>query len=172
MMLAMSDVDESDRPSGTPVNERGVLSNLPRTRPQRASARRAAARKARSPATEASDEPAGAGKRPQTKAKPAKGKPAKAAKAARTTAKAGARSAPTGGAAGRAGRPRDAASEQEQVPRQGFECEGEAATGPVHPPGGAELVGSAAELLGEVAKAGVSAGERLVRDLLGRLPRP
>jgi hypothetical protein len=33
-------------------------------------------------------------------------------------------------------------------------------------------VGSAAELLGEVAKAGVSAGERLVKDLLGRLPRP
>ena len=164
MMWAMSDVDESDRPSGTPIGEVGVLSNLPRTRPQRASARRAAARKARSPAREPSDEPAGAGKRPQIKAKPAK--------AVRTTAKAGARSAPTGAAAGRAGGPRNAASEQEQVPRQGFECEGEGATGPVQPPGGAELVGSAAELLGEVAKAGVSAGERLVKDLLGRLPRP
>jgi len=161
MMWAMSDVDESDRPSGTPIGEVGVLSNLPRTRPQRASARRAAAREARSPAMGQSDEPAGAGKRPKTKAKPAKAdKAAKAAKAARTAAKAGAKA--------RAAK----ASEQEQVPRQGFECEGEGATGPVQPPGGAELVGSAAELLGEVAKAGVSAGERLVKDLLGRLPRP
>ena len=161
MMWAMSDVDESDRPSGTPIGEVGVLSNLPRTRPQRASARRAAAREARSPAMGQSDEPAGAGKRPKTKAKPAKpAKADKAAKAARTAAKAGAKA--------RAAK----ASEQEQVPRQGFECEGEGATGPVQPPGGAELVGSAAELLGEVAKAGVSAGERLVKDLLGRLPRP
>ena len=161
MMWAMSDVDESDRPSGTPIGVVGVLSNLSRTRPQRASARRAAAREARSPAMGQSDEPAGAGKRPKTKAKPAKAdKAAKAAKAARTAAKAGAKA--------RAAK----ASEQEQVPRQGFECEGEGATGPVQPPGGAELVGSAAELLGEVAKAGVSAGERLVKDLLGRLPRP
>jgi hypothetical protein len=56
------------------------------------------------------------------------------------------------------------------VPRQGFECEGERASGPVHPPGGTELVASAAEIIGELAKAGFSSGERLFKDVLSRLP--
>ncbi len=53
----------------------------------------------------------------------------------------------------------------EPAPRQGFECEGERASGTVHPPGGAELVASAAEIVGELAKAGLSTGERLLKDL-------
>ena len=56
------------------------------------------------------------------------------------------------------------------MPRQGFECEEERASGPVQPPGGAELVASAAEIVSEVAKAGFSTGERLFRDVLSRLP--
>ncbi len=44
------------------------------------------------------------------------------------------------------------------------------ASGPVQPPGGAELVATAAEIVSELAKAGVSTGERLFKDLLGRLP--
>jgi hypothetical protein len=59
---------------------------------------------------------------------------------------------------------------EEPAPRQGFECEGERATGPVQPPGGPELVATAAELVGELAKAGVSAGERLLKDVFSRLP--
>jgi hypothetical protein len=59
---------------------------------------------------------------------------------------------------------------EEPAPRQGFECEGERATGPVQPPGGPELVASAAELVGELAKAGVSVGERLLKDVFSRLP--
>jgi hypothetical protein len=39
----------------------------------------------------------------------------------------------------------------------------------VQPPGGAELVASATEILGELAKSGLSTGERLVKDLLSRL---
>jgi hypothetical protein len=56
------------------------------------------------------------------------------------------------------------------VPKQGFECEGERASGPVQPPGGAELLASAGEIFSEVAKAGLSTGERLFRDVLSRLP--
>jgi hypothetical protein len=56
------------------------------------------------------------------------------------------------------------------VPRQGFECEGERASGPVQPPGGTELVASAAEIIGELAKAGLSTGERVLKDVLSRLP--
>ena len=58
----------------------------------------------------------------------------------------------------------------EPVPLQGFESEHDRARGPVHPPGGVELVASAAEIVGELAKAGLSTGERLLKDLLSRLP--
>jgi hypothetical protein len=65
---------------------------------------------------------------------------------------------------------RDRFVEEEAVPKQGFECEGEGASGPVQPPGGAELLASAGEIFSEVAKAGFSTGERLFRDVLSRLP--
>ncbi len=58
----------------------------------------------------------------------------------------------------------------EPVPAQGFESEADNMHGAVHPPSGAEILGSATEILGELAKAGVSAGERLFRDVLSRLP--
>ena len=58
----------------------------------------------------------------------------------------------------------------EPVPRQGFEGEPDSLGGPVQPPGGTELVASAAELAGELAKAGVATGARLVKDFLSRLP--
>jgi len=68
------------------------------------------------------------------------------------------------------GRAASASAAAAPVPRQGFECEGERATGPVHPPGGAELVASVAEIIGELAKTGFSTGERLLKDALSRLP--
>jgi hypothetical protein len=40
----------------------------------------------------------------------------------------------------------------------------------VRAPGGTELATSAIEIFGELAKAGLSTGERLLRDVLGRLP--
>jgi hypothetical protein len=126
------------------IDGSGVLAGLPRTRPQRLSARRVAAR-ARTPRE--------------------------------TTARAVPRKAATG-AARAAKKPRKApksslraASGREPAPRQGFEAEpDDSLDGPVAPPGGAELVASAAELAGELAKTGVGAGVRLVRDLLSRLP--
>ena len=56
------------------------------------------------------------------------------------------------------------------MPAQGYEAEPESLRGPVHPPGSAELVASAAELAGELAKAGVNTGARVLRDFLSRLP--
>jgi hypothetical protein len=60
---------------------------------------------------------------------------------------------------------------QDSAPRQGFESESDIASGPVQPPGGVELMASAAELAGELTKAGISTGERLLKDVLSRLPR-
>jgi hypothetical protein len=55
------------------------------------------------------------------------------------------------------------------VPRQGFESEADRAQGPVQPPGSAELVSSAVEIVGELAKSGISAGERVLKDVFSRL---
>jgi hypothetical protein len=121
--------------------ETGVLANLPRTRPQRASARRSAARKAARATAKTGATPG---------AKPAKAKTkAKSAKVKRTGS---------------------TTIREESVPRQGFEVDGEIASGSVQPPGAAELVSSAAELAGELAKAGVTGGARLLKDLFARLP--
>jgi hypothetical protein len=59
---------------------------------------------------------------------------------------------------------------EEAAPRQGFESESDSSNDSVQPPGGIELVASAAELVGELAKAGVSTGERVLKDVLSRLP--
>lgn len=142
----------------TPQESAGVLANLPRTRPQRATARRAAARSANAAAKEQAS-PNGNGRAPGTAArKPAAG-----------TAK---RTAPAKPGRARATRAKPARKRQaEAVPRQGYESVEDRATGPVQPPGGTELVGTAAEILSEIAKAGVSGGERVLRDVLSRLGR-
>jgi hypothetical protein len=44
-------------------------------------------------------------------------------------------------------------------------------SGSVQPPGTAEFAVSAVELIGELAKAGLSTGERVLKDVLSRLPR-
>jgi len=162
---------ESNGRVETPAGGASVLANLPRTRPQRATARRAAARRsgeaetaARTPMAPSEGSRPAPGPRPASAAtKPAKPRP-RTAKAAPRTAKAARPSAPA--------RPRGALRTVEPVPRQGFESEAERASGPVSPPGAVELLGSAAELFGELARASVSSGERLLRDVLSRLPGP
>jgi hypothetical protein len=190
----MPDADVSGGATKTPRSEGGVLANLPRTRPQRSSARRAAARGASAESAEA------AAPRKTTRAKPAKPTASKRTAArsksqpkprvtekraveavtessAAATAKASpatprpssAVRAKRARAAKRATPPRSTAPLQEPAPRQGFECEGET-DGAVAPPGGAELVSAAAEIVGELAKAGLSTGERLLKDVFSRLP--
>jgi hypothetical protein len=208
--VSMADGDGSESTADAARNG-GVLANLPRTRPQRSSARRAAARESAStngrPSSPAKPRPKRSGTATTTRtAKPTRGRAttskAKRAKGAaqtetkRTAPAAGARpksakdSAATAQAksAGSSSRPSSAVrarrartgkrapaprrpvAVEEPAPRQGFESEGERATGPVQPPGGPELVATAAELVGELAKAGVSAGERLFKDVFSRLP--
>jgi hypothetical protein len=121
----------------------GVLANLPRTRPQRGSARRDAARL--TAADETKPVRTAAVKQATAKKRPAKEHPAKAAK--------------------RAAKPL-----QDPAPRQGFETESDPVSGPVSPPGGVDLFASAAELAGELTKTGLSTGGRLLKDVLGRLP--
>jgi hypothetical protein len=212
--VPMSAASDSNGRTGGPEGAEGVLANLPRTRPQRASARRAAARRqasASQPADRAAKAPSDAGAR--TAAAPAKKAARKASKPRAAATKAGAQARKPSGAArkspsrsgatatkrsatagataakspardgasatGRPARkaarkaPRRAAQDaREQVPRQGFESEMDRARGPVQPPGGAELVASAAEIVGELARSGLSAGERLLKDALTRFPRP
>jgi hypothetical protein len=187
--------ESNGRPSDEAL-EQGVLSNLPRTRPQRATARRIAARTPVKPTGAAKAPPKAA----PPKAAPPKAAPAKA-RASEGTSSPGANGSPRAASSTkarkstsdakrpkakrtqappkrtqaprkpRAGRSttRSRTPTYEPAPRQGFEAEGERASGPVQPPGGAELVASAAEIVGEIAKAGVSAGERALRDVLSRL---
>jgi hypothetical protein len=126
---------QSAKRDATRVPE-GVLANLPRTRPQRPSARRDAARR---PAAAAKATPTQA---PARKQATAKRRPAKSA----------------------------VKPLQGPAPRQGFESESDSLSGPVQPPGGVELLASAAELAGELAKTGLSTGGRLLKDALSRLP--
>lgn len=125
-------VSDADQP------EPGVLGSLPKTRPQRASARRTAARspaKKDTPRAEA-EKP----KAPKAKAKRSPRKPKTPAEPPRPVA-----------------------------PRQGFEADGDFATGPVEPPSGTDIAGSVVDLLGELAQSGLSSGGRLVKDALTRL---
>jgi hypothetical protein len=156
----------------------GVLSNLPRTRPQRATARRAAARE-HGGATSANGARAN-GSRAAAGTAGKKNKPAKPA--SKRTKAASAKSAGNAAKAGRAsdGAPRTRRSApkrqvpravREEVPRQGFETEDERATGAVPPPGTADVLSTAVEALGEIAKAGIAGSERLLRDVFSRLGR-
>ncbi len=165
----MSDPGESERDESVAARSASVLGNLPRTRPQRASARRTAARGARNgagPSTGASARNGAAGTgagataekpRAQRKAKAAAGAGARKRRAAARPASAS--------ATGSRAKPKAA----QPVPRQGFECEGDTGRGAVQPPGGAELVASAVEIVGEFAKSGASAGERLLKDVFSRI---
>jgi hypothetical protein len=112
------------------LSEPGVLTNLPSTRPQRASARRA-----------------------RTSPRTAKPKAAKPKAAKPKTAELPPR------------------PQEPHVPRQGFEAEEDITPGvSVQPPSGAELAASVAELVGELAQAGLSTGGRLLKDAFTRLP--
>ncbi len=178
MMCAVADMNPSDNGQ----HDGGVLANLPRTRPQRSSARRAAARGA----SAAPSRPRKAqSKRPPAKARSATAS-APAAPAAPATAdtratpakpKSRVRATRPAAATKRSTAPRRPAARKgasskadEPAPRQGFESEGETSGRSVQPPGGAEFVATAAEIVNELAKAGLSTGERLFKDVLSRLP--
>jgi hypothetical protein len=181
MMCAMSDGMESPTGPNSDGEGSGVLGNLPRTRPQRASPRRAAARRSAGEKPGAAAAPArsadgdGAPRSPSPPVADAAGAATGTRRAGNTGGRrdasqraSGKRAAKrTGGGARRLKR---SAAELGAVPAQGYESEDDAATGAVRPPGGPELVLSAAEIVGELAKAGLSRSERLIKDVLSHLP--
>jgi hypothetical protein len=181
--VPVNDVERNEDVNGAPSNGSGVLANLPRARPQRSSARRVAARERNGSGTAmreqrppASTPSAATSKTAGATRKRAKAKASDAALADSPTAK-------RTGATDRASTPRSGATKrptarrrtkqppiQEPAPRQGFESESDTPSGSLQPPGGLELVASAAELVGELAKAGLSRSERLLKDVVSRLP--
>lgn len=165
MLTRMSDSPSSDLHEPDSADGPGILAGLPRTRPQRASARRLATRVAKPSA-----EPGAAPSRPSTA--PPRRASRRAPATGRGTRGTGERSAPaTSRVAGKQRAPaKRGPAAGERAPRQGFEAEPDSLTRPIQPPGGAELVASLAELAGELAKAGVTTGGRVLRDVLSRLP--
>lgn len=175
MMCPVIDANTSDDAPGAPHNEGGVLANLPRTRPQRSSPRRAAARSAAGAANGASGPQASRDPSAKTDAKPAEKTVGRTAgKASAGTGGESSAAASRGGVASAKRRPsgprKQAPTPEDAAPRQGFECDSETASGSVQPPGSAELMATAAEIVGELAKAGLSTGERLLKDVVSRLP--
>lgn len=136
-------MNDSGEAPATPDTEPGVMSSLPKTRPQRPSARRASARQAAAAQSSAT----------------ADGAPPAAPSARASRPKTARKKRPA------------AKAEPERAPRQGFEAESEIETGKaVAPPNGVELAASMVELLGELAQSGLRSGERLLRDALLRRP--
>jgi hypothetical protein len=153
MIAAMSDPDPVS-PERT-----SILGSLPNTRPQRASARRTAARGAAQARTAAAQaKPPAKAKKPAAKSKAARSGASPAAKQGRPTARPAAR--------------RAAAKAQLTAPRQGFESDGDLASGSaVQPPSSTEIVASVVEVFGDLAQSGLAGGGRLVKDALTRLLR-
>lgn len=175
-------------------DEREILTSLPGTRPQRPNARRDAARaRAAGPqrggaAEKAEAEGRPAAKRPRPVAKAKAGttsaaKPRAKAKAATTSAtkpRAKARAAATAAAK----RPRPVATDAPASPKprravravtdQGTPAAGYAPrpeTEPSSLPAGVELVGTAVQATGELARIGLAVGGQALRSALGRLAR-
>ena len=161
--LSTRETDSSDERPETPIDG-GVLAALPRTRPQRASARRAAARQRAGDAkSETAVKTTPAKVKTKTKAKAVKPKtaPAKVKPSSpKTKAKPTAPKKPLEPPGGRA-------------PNQGYEPEEEIELGKtVNPPSGVELVESVADIFGELANSGLAAGGRILKDAFSLLRRP
>jgi hypothetical protein len=181
------------------IPEGGILAALPRARPQRASARRAAARgataaksgktstaaatAAKLPRTTGEKQPVAAKKRVAAK-KPVAEKTVVAKRAGATTkASATTKAAATRktGTTARTGAAKTAVATgkhaakpaEPPVPKQGYEPEEELELGKtVQPPSGVELVESVADIVGELANSSLAAGGRLLKDAFSLLRRP
>lgn len=156
-MVAMAPEDE------TP----DVMSSLPKTRPQRRSARRDSARKptaAKGSATAS---------RPAARKKKAAAAKATPVKKRATTARAKAAAKPKTAAKPRsASRPKTAARPRATAPRippAGFAPPRETEDRPA--PSGVELVGTAIQAAGELAQIGAAIGGQALKSALGRLGR-
>jgi hypothetical protein len=160
------------------IPEGGILASLPRARPQRVSARRAAARtstttKKGTAAAKTVTTTKGA-RTPTAKKRIAKKGPAMAEAVA--VKKPTTRKPVTAGKAASTKRRKAqpiAKPAEPPAPKQGYEPEEELELGKsVSPPSGGELVESVADILGELANSGLTAGGRLLKDAFSLLRRP
>jgi hypothetical protein len=160
--LSTRETDNSESHPENPV-EGGVLAALPRTRPQRVSPRRAAARQRTGKAEP--EKTVKAEPEKTSKAEPEKTVKAKTVKAKPASAKA----APKAKTASRSrSKPAEA-----PAPKQGYEPEEEVELGKtVNPPSGVELVESVADIFGELANSSLAAGGRILKDAFSLLRRP
>jgi hypothetical protein len=169
----MSDPESPNEHQVDPTPDGGVLAALPRTRPQRASPRRAAARTgtpagAKKPAGARAAKESAVTKKPTATKKPAATKRPTTTKRPVTTGKPAA-------SRKRASKPVAKPPEPPggRAPSQGYEPEEEVELGAtVNPPSGAELVESVANIVGELANSGLAAGGRLLKDAFSLLRRP
>jgi hypothetical protein len=180
--LAMPPTDRrEDAPEGD------VLSALPRTRPQRRSARRATPPKAEPAAAAEVPAAGGAVAKPATAAGAAAARPR--AKRAAPAAKAGPRAASdkgpakprvksakpraTGATPRAAARPTPApAPPAPEVPAAGYATGSGGGEDGGTRPGTGELVTTALQAVGEIAQLGAAVGQQAVRSALRRIPRP
>jgi hypothetical protein len=161
------------------IPEGGILASLPRARPQRASARRAAARTSTATKRGTAAKTVTATKtksaRTATAKKPVARESAAAKKAAtarKPTAKKPVVIKKTSSTKRGAAKPTIKPTEQ-PAPKQGYEPEEELELGKtVNPPSGTELVESVADIIGELANSGLTAGGRLLKDAFSLLRRP
>ncbi|HTC59087.1 MAG TPA: hypothetical protein VK691_03105 [Solirubrobacteraceae bacterium] len=158
------------------IPEGGILAALPRARPQRASARRVAARTstaakkgtAASTATKAKSTRTAVTKKHVARESPAVAEPAAVKKT--TARKPVAKKAAS--TKRRVTKP-IAKPAEAPTPKQGYEPEEELELGKsVNPPSGVELVESVADIIGELANSGLTAGGRLLKDAFSLLRRP
>jgi hypothetical protein len=177
--VSTSDTNNFDGSEQAPALEGGVLAALPRTRPQRTSPRRAAAR---GKATKSAklDTPK------EMLASAAEGRrssPAKATKAPASRARVGQpKTGPTptssakvrvSATSAKAKATSSSKAAQPAAPKQGYEPEEEVELGnTVNPPSGVELVESVADIVGELANSGLAAGGRILKDAFSLLRRP
>lgn len=185
--------DSSNTAPEQPSRQGGVLATLPRTRPQRPSARRAAAR--RKAESEASATARATADAETTGSAEARGKhsrekdsrkkePTRARASHRQNEQSAAEPATAPRARARAKAKAKSGAKPKRrlttvkppepaVPKQGYEPEEEVELGKsVSPPSGLELVESLAAVLGELAGGSLSAGGRLLKDALSGLRRP
>jgi hypothetical protein len=173
------------------IPEGGILAALPRARPQRVSARRAAARTNAATKGEATAPKADTARTKRVRRAPAK-RPVAAENPAATekpiAAKKPKARKPIAAKKPKARKPvaaKKATSTKEHAakpiakpaetpaPKQGYEPEEELELGKtVNPPSGAELAESVADIIGELANSGLTAGGRLLKDAFSLLRRP
>ena len=184
MMCAMSEETQREDQETRERDGAGVLANLPRTRPQRSSARRIAARDGGSsgaaPRTDApsadGEQQAARGSRPSAHRASGSARRGSSTRKAKTASGSSSRARaqrPAGAAAGtsaaRQASPKRSARKTTRAPRQGFESDADSTTGSVMPPGGTEILSAATELVADVAKSGLSRGTSTFKGILKRL---